>query len=144
MKNSDIYWGVGIFAVAYLFLRPKQVAPGVSTAPPVYTALPQPQQQNAGGQIVPILAAFAPSLIKLLAPSPTAPQQTAPVNQYIDIPAPYVPPVDTPVYTLPTELPGLAYQQEPTALESYFQNGDYPGAEMSGVSKHRAGRLGLY
>lgn len=145
MKTDDLLlYGGGAVLLYLLFIKPKQVAPGVTQVAPVTSMLPV-AQPNASTAILSALTALAPVAIKYLTPSP---QQSAalPVaeiaaNQSIQTPA------------LPIDLPGLTnntapvYAYQPITTDSYqqmFENGDYPGAEMSGLVNYQAGRIGLY
>lgn len=146
MKTDDIllYGGVAA-AVYFLFIKPRQVAPGVTQVGPVTHMLPPApvNTPNFATTALTALTAAAPAIEKYLFQPNPQPQQIlpAPVSDTGSQ-------IETPPLTseLPVSAPQYAYQ--PITTDSYlqmFQNGDYPGAEMSGVNTtYEAARLGLY
>jgi len=148
MKTNDLLMYGGIAVIAYLFLKPKTVAPGVMQVAPVQAYVPPVQQSNTANTLLTAAAGLAPVVAKFFTPTPQpapAPLQVADMTAS-NIVAPALTstlPTDLPAVQLPT--PSLAYQ--PVTTDAYmqmFQNNSYPGAELSGISPEIAACIGEY
>lgn len=167
MKTDDLLLYGGIGLALYLLFMPKTVAPGVTQVAPVTSLLPA--GTSTGNALLTALASLAPVAAKALAPSTSAPAATqnnteassifstptftpvTPASSFIDptfatapaasifTPVTSFPPLSTPQLAATTP---VSTGDDSSFLE--FENGDYPGAEMSGVSKSMAGKYGIY
>lgn len=173
MKNEDLLLYGGIAVLAYLFLKPTTVAPGVTQVAPVTSALPASANSNVTNQLLTAGAGLAPVLAKLFtSPSTPSAASAAPAASataqgnaagntaaqqavfqtpaLTAAPAPYVAPGYTssvPTYDSTTDTSYLnATVPDYTndpGLVTFDSSFD-PSATMSGVNAKTAARIGEY
>lgn len=167
--NTLLYAGLAVAAYFIFVKKPAAAAtPGYATVLPSSTQLPG--NSNIATTLLTSLATLAPTVVKALTPTPQTYAQannTVPLTAVSeDSPSSSAPAIQTTLpgastanllSSLPTSLPGadtasiLASNTVSTdnsdEYENMFENGDYPGADISGVnrlSSRRAARMGLY
>jgi hypothetical protein len=157
MKSNDLLLYGGLAVVAYLFLKPKTVAPGVTQVAPVTAYIPPTAPNNTTNQLLTAAAGLAPALIKYLSPTPvaTTPAQAAAyVQQAAAQNAQFVPAVNNsvpdmssiniPAMPAPVDIYANVTTPDFTSSEMMFQNGDYPGASLSGMNDRIAACIGEF
>lgn len=153
LKTEDVLLYGGLAFLAYKFLLPKQPQAGLTPAQlnqlqlnQAHSTL-QPQQPNTASTIVSSLTALAPVLADLIKPKTPAInpiQSTSPVNVYEQYDTPTVPQDYSDIYNYQPTV-----NQDPSPLQSFFQNGDYKNyggylAGIGSVQDERAGNFGWY
>jgi len=143
LKTEDVLLYGGLAFLAYKFLLPKAPPPAYTathTMPQNYIPVAATPPSNTGSNIVSTLTAFAPVVADLLKPKTANPAvPNMPVNVYEQY--------DTPV--APQDYYTQTVNDDPTPLESYFQNGMYKNygdnlAGIGSVQNERAGFFGWY
>ena len=135
MKTNDLFLYGGIAVLAYLFLKPKTVAPGVTQVAPVNAYVPPPQQSSTANTVLTAAAGLVPVLANIFAPAPAAtPLPVADLTAAQTIVTP----------DLTTQLPDVTPPDNFTSLELMEQAGIYPGSNLAGINNHTAAAIGEY